>query len=135
MSRFVALVERDDDAFGVFFPQLPGCVAMGASLDEAIGAATDALAEWVRAEADVGRTYEAEDLSVSAQRDEVRDAIASGAVPVFVPLVSESGRPVRANLSIDDGLLQAIDGAARARGLTRSSWLASAARKALEQGY
>ena len=46
----------------------------------------------------------------------------------LVPLVRDSGRPVKANLSLDAGLLEAIDDAARAIGLTRSAFLVSAAR-------
>ncbi len=47
---------------------------------------------------------------------------------VFVPVVIESGRPLRAALSLDSGLLAAIDEEAEAIGLTRSAFLASAAR-------
>jgi len=43
--------------------------------------------------------------------------------------VIESGRPVKANISLDRGLLNAIDAAAKRSGLTRSSFLASAARE------
>ena len=41
----------------------------------------------------------------------------------------EEGRTVRANLTFDAGLLGAIDAAASERGLTRSAFLASAARE------
>ncbi|MGO8972077.1 MAG: hypothetical protein ACLQNV_00915, partial [Steroidobacteraceae bacterium] len=44
----------------------------------------------------------------------------------------DAGRPVRANLSLDAGLLDAIDEAAKAHGLTRSAFLASAAREKIE---
>jgi hypothetical protein len=43
--------------------------------------------------------------------------------------IIESGRPAKANLSLDAGLLQAIDEAAGAKGLTRSAFIASAARE------
>ena len=59
--------------------------------------------------------------------DVARD-LADGAALVIVPLVMETGRPVKANLSLDAGLLAAIDEAAAARGLTRSAFLSSAAR-------
>lgn len=39
---------------------------------------------------------------------------------------------MKANLSLDAGLLEAIDAAAKARGLTRSGFLASAARAKIE---
>jgi len=41
----------------------------------------------------------------------------------------DDGRTVRANLTFDAGLLRAIDVAATQRGLTRSAFLASAARE------
>jgi metal-responsive CopG/Arc/MetJ family transcriptional regulator len=50
-------------------------------------------------------------------------------VLAVVPLILETGRAVKANLSLDAGLLAAIDEAAAARGLTRSAFLASAARE------
>jgi hypothetical protein len=48
------------------------------------------------------------------------------------PFVLDTGRPAKANLSLDAGLLAAIDEAAAARGLTRSAFLASAARQKIE---
>ena len=53
----------------------------------------------------------------------------TGETAVMIPLLLDSGRPVRANLSLDAALLAAIDDAARARGLTRSAFIASAARE------
>jgi hypothetical protein len=55
--------------------------------------------------------------------------VSAGETAVMLPLLLDSGRPVRANLSLDAALLDAIDAAARARGLTRSAFIASAARE------
>lgn len=134
--RFIALIEKDDSAaaWGATFPQLPGCVAQAGTMEDVVRLATDALAEWIGDEAAAGRAYKAEDLATTTGREEVRTAILHGAVPAFIPLVQETGRPVKANLSFDAGLLCAIDEAARMRGLNRSAWLASAARQALEKG-
>jgi hypothetical protein len=52
-----------------------------------------------------------------------------GAALAVVPLLIDSGRSVKANLSLDTGLLAAIDDAAAARGLTRSAFLSTAARE------
>ena len=136
MARFAALIDGEPGAFGVVFPDCPGCTAMGATLDEALAAAGEALADWA---ADVAGARGAlpQPRSVAALRvdPEVRAALAEGAALAVVPLILEAGRPVKANLSLDAGLLAAIDEAAAARGLTRSAFLASAARaKLLEQG-
>jgi hypothetical protein len=46
---------------------------------------------------------------------------------VYIPLIIDKGRAVRANLSFDAGMLEAIDAEAKRRGLTRSAFLSSAA--------
>ena len=60
---------------------------------------------------------------------DVREATAAGAVLLAVPLLSDAGRTVRINVSLDKGLVDQIDAAASARGLTRSAFLAQAARE------
>ena len=52
----------------------------------------------------------------------------------MIPLLLDSGRTVRANVTFDAALLEAIDAAAQARGLTRSAFLASAARDKIVEG-
>ena len=127
MARYFAILDGKPGAFGVSFPDLPGCVAMGKNENEAY-AALDALAEWVRdarMEGDAPKPRPIEEL----RRDsDVIETLAEGGAFIAVPLVIESGRPVKANISLDAGLLDAIDSAAKAAGLTRSSFLASAAR-------
>ena len=34
MTEYVVVIERDGDAWGAYAPDLPGCVAAGASRDE-----------------------------------------------------------------------------------------------------
>jgi HicB_like antitoxin of bacterial toxin-antitoxin system len=48
---------------------------------------------------------------------------------VMIPLLRDMCRSVRANISLDAGLLEAIDAEAKRRGLTRSSFVANAARE------
>ena len=64
-----------------------------------------------------------------AKEPDVAEALREGAALAIVPLLIETGRPVKANLSLDAWLLAAIDDAAAARGLTRSAFLSSAARE------
>ena len=45
--RYPALIEGGGDHYGVTFPDLPGCVAMGQTLDEAIRHAGVALHDWM----------------------------------------------------------------------------------------
>jgi predicted RNase H-like HicB family nuclease len=129
MTRFFALLDGAPGAFGVSFPDCPGCTAMGKDENEAYANAIDALSEWIhdmQTEGEAPKPSRMEDL----RRDpDVVATLAEGGVFLAVPLVIESGRPVKANISLDRGLLDAIDAAAKRSGLTRSSFLASAARE------
>jgi hypothetical protein len=60
--------------------------------------------------------------------------IGEGESAVMVPLLLDAGRTVRANVSLDAALLDAIDAAAKERGLSRSAFLASAAREKIMAG-
>jgi len=117
MARYVALVDGKAGAYGVTVPDLPGCTSGGRTTDEALRNAIEAVRLW------------AEDAIA-----EIAEAIAEGAALAIVPLLLDAGRPAKANLSIDAGLLAAIDEAAQARGLTRSAFLATAAREKIESG-
>jgi hypothetical protein len=57
------------------------------------------------------------------------DAPETGDAVVMIPLLLDAGRTVKANVTFDAGLLETIDSEARMRGLTRSAFLASAARE------
>ena len=60
---------------------------------------------------------------------DVRRALKAGATTMLVPLLADPGRTVRVNVTVERGLLSQIDEAAEARGLTRSGFLAQAARE------
>jgi hypothetical protein len=60
---------------------------------------------------------------------EVRRSLKAGATTMLVPLLADPGRTVRVNVTVERGLLEQIDEAAEARGLTRSAFLAQAARE------
>jgi metal-responsive CopG/Arc/MetJ family transcriptional regulator len=47
---------------------------------------------------------------------------------MLIPVLVDGGRQVRANISMDSGLLKMIDEAAERRGVTRSAFLAGAAK-------
>lgn len=129
MTIFVGLVRKDaDSAFGVEFPDLPGCFSAADVADEIISNASEALELWFQ-----GRDL-VEPSSMSAIIDRVGDSLSEGAFLVAVPFVRNSGKVVRVNVSIDQGMLDAIDAAASERGLTRSAFLAQASRNEIVRG-
>ena len=135
MSRYVALVDGRAGAYGVTVPDLPGCTSGGKTTDEALRNAVEAVRLWAEDAIADGEELPPPRAAEALRADpEVAAAIAAGAALAIVALLLDSGRPAKANLSIDAGLLGAIDEAAKARGLTRSAFLASAAREKIESG-
>jgi hypothetical protein len=63
---------------------------------------------------------------------ENRPDFAAGESAVLIRLMLDAGRTVRANVTFDAGLLKASNAEAERRGLTRSAFLASAAREKIE---
>lgn len=127
--NLVGIIDGANSAWGVRFPDLDGCVGMGATPDEAVANAAEALRDAVAHKIGGG-------FALPKMRS-LREILASGEVAdgettVLVPLLLDAGRSVRANVTFDAGLLEAIDAAAKSRGLTRSAFLASAAREKIE---
>jgi predicted RNase H-like HicB family nuclease len=130
MSRYIALIDGKAGAYGVTIPDLPGCTAMGKTTDEALRNAMDAARDWAADAITEGeRLPKPQALETLRKDKDVSKALAAGAVLATVPVIIDLGRPARANISIDTGLLNAIDDAAAAEGVTRSGFIASAARE------
>jgi predicted RNase H-like HicB family nuclease len=133
MSRYVAIVDGAPDAYGVVVPDLPGCTSGGVTIDDALRNAVEAVMLWVEdARANGEKIPKARPAEKLRDDPGVAAALADGGALAYVPLVLDAARPVKANLSLDAGLLNAIDEAAERRGLTRSAFLASAAREKIE---
>lgn len=47
--RYPALIDGKDGAYGVVFPDLPGCLAMGYTIDDALLDAEKAIRQWMDA--------------------------------------------------------------------------------------
>lgn len=129
MLRYVAIIDGKGRNWGVRFPDIQGCVGAGESPEAAIENAVLALREVGAYRRGGGfelpRATPLADILASGE-------VAPGETTVMIPLLMDSGRTVRANLTFDAGLLEAIDVEAERRGLTRSAFLASAARDKIE---
>ncbi|MDN4632619.1 type II toxin-antitoxin system HicB family antitoxin [Sphingomonas sp. PsM26] len=120
--HYPAVIERADDGFSVFFPDLPGCTSAGATVQEAALAAEEALSGHLAVSIEYGDVIPAPtELDIIARDpdvDEVARILVRGERP---------GRVVRVQVSIDEGLLARIDRVAK----NRSGFLAEAAKAKL----
>lgn len=130
MARYIALIDGEAGNYGIIIPDLPGCTAMGKTTDEALQNAISAARDWAADAVASGEALpQARSLEALRGDQDIAADLAAGAALATVPVIVDFGRPARANISIDTGLLAAIDEAAQASGLTRSAFIASAARE------
>lgn len=126
---YVALVHKDPQSdFSVSFPDLPGCVSAGETVEAALEEARTALALHLEGMKQDGETVPAPRAigALLADPDFLEDRRDAVLTPLVAPAIT-SGRTTRINLSIDTGQLALIDQAATRAGMSRSAFMVSAA--------
>lgn len=128
MSHYIALIHKDADSdYGVSFPDLPGVISAGRTLDEAREMAVEALALHLQGMAEDGDPIpEPSTLEQIMQDPQNRDGVA-----VLVAVTPPSPRAVRINITLPADLLEQIDAYAEREGYTRSGFLAQAAKRTM----
>jgi predicted RNase H-like HicB family nuclease len=118
-----------DSAYGLTFPDLPGCFSAADDIDDVVPKGCEALELW----------FEDEPWTEPGNLDEVRAAaardITDGGTLIAIPYIVNDHRVARVNLSIERGILDAIDKAATERNLTRSAFIAQAARNEIQGAH
>ena len=91
MPRYVALVDGEAGAYGVVVPDLPGCTAMGDTVDEALRHAVDAVREWSDDALASGEAVpEPRDAEALRGEPDVAEALRTGSILAYVPLIVEA---------------------------------------------
>lgn len=126
MRPYIALMHKDRDSdYGVSFPDLPGCVTAGKTLDEARTFAAEVLALHLEGMLDDGEPIpEPSTAEAIMAKRKNRDAVAFLVEPPKIV-----SRAVRINITLPSDVLEEIDRFAEAEGLSRSGFLARAAKK------
>lgn len=132
MANYIAVVHKDPKSdFGVSFPDFPGCITAGSSIDEAKDMAHDALDLHIK-----GMLEDGENIPTPSNLEDIMaDPDYSDAVAILVVTVSEERpRSVRVNITVPEDMLRKIDAIAKKRGMSRSSFLVHAAQNAITSG-
>jgi len=126
MTSYIGLIRKDSDSdFGVDFPDFPGCISAGTTLDEARRMAQEALELHVG-----GMIEDGEALPVGSSLETIMaDPENADAVAFVVTVPDAADRTVRVNITLPERLLRRIDERAK----NRSAFLARAAEKALSE--
>lgn len=129
MRNYIALIHKDlDSDYGVSFPDFPGVITAGTDLDDARRMAQEALELHVEGMiADGEAIPEPSSLEAVMAVDANRDGVA-----VLIPLKTTARKAVRLNITLPEDVLEKIDAYAEAHGLTRSGFLAQAAKRQMQ---
>lgn len=106
MAKFVGIIHKEDDSdYGVCFPDFPGCITAGSTLQEAADMAYDALQGHIEVMQEHGDSLPASPISLDDARHHelAEDASVFITVDAVLP-----GKQVRVNVMMDSSLLNEI---------------------------
>lgn len=130
MANYIGLIHKDADSdYGVSFPDFPGCVSAGSTLDEARAGAEEALALHIEGMIEDGEAIP----EPTSLEDIMADAENRDGVVILVKALPLDQRSIRVNVTFPEDVLRQIDSFAQRAGFTRSGFLAVAARHEIER--
>ncbi|MEN8236821.1 MAG: type II toxin-antitoxin system HicB family antitoxin [Pseudomonadota bacterium] len=127
MTEYIALLHKDEDSdYGVSFPDFPGCITAGSTMEEARKMAQEALAAHLQFMLEEGdKIPEPSSLERIAHNPEYEGAA------IFV--VTAPIKTKRINITMHESTLREIDKYVREHSLSRSAFLADAAMHRIRQ--
>jgi len=131
--NFAIVLHKDKDSdYGVTVPDLPGCFSAGATLDEALAMAREAIELHLEGLLEEGMPIP-DSLPLEEHRRNPEHRGGMWAV-VSVDLASLPGKARRINVTMPRRVVEAVDRFARAHHQTRSGLLTRAAAAYMAQG-
>jgi predicted RNase H-like HicB family nuclease len=126
MRSYIGLIHKDANSdFGVSFPDFPGVITAGTTLDDARAMAGEALTLHIEGLAEDGEAIpEPSALEAIMSDPENRTGVA-----ILVSVKTEQPKAIRVNVTLPGDVLDQIDKYAEAHGFTRSGLLTQAAKK------
>jgi predicted RNase H-like HicB family nuclease len=121
--EYIAYLHKDRKSdFGVSFPDFPGCVTAGKTLDEAHRMAAEALSLHIEGMMEDGEAIpEASTLDSLANDPAIKGAVA------FLVNVDVAEKAERFNITARRSQMQEIDRRAKEEGMTRSAYIVASA--------
>jgi predicted RNase H-like HicB family nuclease len=133
--EYIAYLHKDKSSdFGVSFPDFPGCITAGKTLEEARELAVEALTLHM-----AGMIEDGEALPEPSTLDELADDPAMKHAVAFLVSAEAPEKTVRVNITARESQIEAIDKLARKAGMTRSAYMVRASvrgggRRVVERG-
>ncbi len=121
--EYIAYLHKEGKSdYGVSFPDFPGCITAGSTLEEARRMAAEALTFHI-----AGMRKDGEAIPEPSTLDDLRNDPAMKGAVAFLVAVAEPEKTIRFNITARESQLAEIDDRARAARLTRSAYLVHSA--------
>jgi predicted RNase H-like HicB family nuclease len=124
---YIAYLHKESKSdFGVSFPDFPGCITAGKTLEEARTMAIEVLQFHIE-----GMLEDGLEIPTPSSLDQLAgDPDMKGAVAVLIPF-TPSEKTIRVNITAREGQIQRIDRLASLAGLSRSAYMVETALQGL----
>jgi predicted RNase H-like HicB family nuclease len=132
MTYYMTLIHGEEDGYGFTVPDVQGFTAFAATpnLEEAVAEARRVLNDHLALIIDEGLELPAaRDLGALKADPSLREDFEDAEVVMLLPALVPAGRTRRVNVTLDENILDLIDRSAADRNLTRSAFIAEAARQ------
>jgi predicted RNase H-like HicB family nuclease len=120
--NYIALIHKDDNSdYGVSFPDFPGCISAGETLEQAKMMAQEAIINHIQILKEMH-----EQIPAPSSLEEIMSSPENRSSIAFLVEVP-SHHTVRINITLPEDILNIVDRRARRLNLSRSAFLAEAA--------
>ncbi len=117
--EYIAYLHKDAKSdYGVSFPDFPGCITAGSTLDEARRNAVEALSFHI-----AGMREDRDAIPEPSTLDQLRNDPAMRGAVAFLVEPTEPEKTVRINITARESQIAEIDSRARAARLSRSAYI------------
>jgi predicted RNase H-like HicB family nuclease len=121
--EYIAYLHKDKKSdYGVSFPDFPGCITAGSTLEEARKMAVEALSLHI-----AGMLEDVEAVPEPSTLDELQNDPAMKGAVAFLVEAAPTERTVRINITARESQIAEIDNRARAAKLSRSAYIVNRA--------
>ncbi len=127
MGHFVGIIHKDNRTdYGVCFPDFPGCISAGRTLQEAYEMGQEALQGHIAVMQEYGDPLPKKPMTLDAA---AKHPFASAALSFFVVTAEYPSKLARINITMEESLIKEIDMISR----NRSAFLTEAARLLMDR--
>ena len=128
MTDYIAIIHKEAGSdYGVSFPDFPGCITAGETMEEAKDMAVEALAFHIQ-----GMIEDGDGMPAPSSLDAIMASPDFSNGFAFVVPAPVKEKSVRVQVTLYPSVLAQIDATASERHMSRSAFLATAALKAIQ---